>query len=64
MRDHDKAPAGILVIITGEASLRYVYLFIRTGGDKRLSDTLLWECACAELHAAASIRGVPQCAFS
>jgi undecaprenyl diphosphate synthase len=27
-----------------------VDLLIRTGGEKRLSDYLLWECAYAELH--------------
>jgi undecaprenyl diphosphate synthase len=25
-------------------------LLIRTGGERRLSDFLLWECAYAELH--------------
>jgi undecaprenyl diphosphate synthase len=33
----------------GEAS-RDVDLLIRTGGEKRLSDFLLWECAYAELY--------------
>jgi undecaprenyl diphosphate synthase len=27
-----------------------VDLLIRTGGEKRMSDFLLWECAYAELH--------------
>ena len=36
--DHDPAP------------VRDVDLLIRTGGEKRLSDFLLWECAFAELH--------------
>jgi undecaprenyl diphosphate synthase len=27
-----------------------VDLLIRTGGERRLSDFLLWECAYAELH--------------
>jgi undecaprenyl diphosphate synthase len=27
-----------------------VDLLIRTGGEQRLSDFLLWECAYAELH--------------
>ena len=36
--DHDKRPA------------RDVDLLIRTGGEQRLSDFLLWECAYAELH--------------
>ena len=35
---HSTAPAG------------EVDLLIRTGGEKRLSDFLLWECAYAELH--------------
>jgi undecaprenyl diphosphate synthase len=34
----------------GEAPLRDVDLLIRTGGEKRLSDFLLWECAYAELY--------------
>jgi undecaprenyl diphosphate synthase len=36
--DHDKRPA------------RDVDLLIRTGGEQRLSDFLLWECAYAELY--------------
>jgi undecaprenyl diphosphate synthase len=36
--DHSAAPAP------------EVDLLIRTGGEKRLSDFLLWECAYAELH--------------
>jgi undecaprenyl diphosphate synthase len=36
--DHDTRPA------------REVDLLIRTGGEQRLSDFLLWECAYAELH--------------
>ena len=35
--DHDPAP------------VRDVDLLIRTGGEQRLSDFLLWECAYAEL---------------
>jgi undecaprenyl diphosphate synthase len=34
---------------TGEARCRDVDLLIRTGGEKRLSDFLLWEAAYAEL---------------
>jgi undecaprenyl diphosphate synthase len=34
----------------GEAPHRDVDLLIRTGGEKRLSDFLLWECAYAELY--------------
>jgi undecaprenyl diphosphate synthase len=35
--DHDRVPA------------RDVDLVVRTGGEQRLSDFLLWECAYAEL---------------
>ena len=38
-------------LITGESDIhgRDVDLLIRSGGEKRLSDFLLWECAYAEL---------------
>lgn len=36
-------------ILTGCAGLTGVDLLIRTGGEQRLSDFLLWECAYAEL---------------
>jgi undecaprenyl diphosphate synthase len=39
-------------LVSGEptAQGRDVDLLIRTGGEKRLSDFLLWECAYAELY--------------
>jgi undecaprenyl diphosphate synthase len=36
--------------LTGEAGLGEVDLLIRTGGERRLSDFLLWESAYAELY--------------
>ncbi len=46
----DLTREGFARLLTGEAGLRDVDLLIRTGGEKRLSDFLLWECAYAEFH--------------
>ena len=39
-----------LALVDHAAAAPDVDLLIRTGGEKRLSDFLLWECAYAELH--------------
>lgn len=41
---------GFSRLLSGEAGCRDVDLLIRPGGEKRLSDFLLWECAYAELY--------------
>jgi len=44
-----RAAFGNLLAFQGHGTGRDVDLLIRTGGEKRLSDFLLWECAYAEL---------------
>ena len=44
-----RAAFGNLLAFQGYGTGRDVDLMIRTGGEKRLSDFLLWECAYAEL---------------
>ena len=41
---------GLSRLLTDGSGHRDVDLLIRTGGEKRLSDFLLWECAYAELY--------------
>jgi undecaprenyl diphosphate synthase len=49
-RSGDFTREGFSRLLAGEAVHRDVDLLIRTGGEKRLSDFLLWECAYAELY--------------
>lgn len=45
-----QALSRLLAEAAGEADASEVDLLIRTGGEQRLSDFLLWECAYAELY--------------
>jgi undecaprenyl diphosphate synthase len=40
----------LITLVDHGAPVPAVDLFIRSGGERRLSDFLLWECAYAELH--------------
>jgi undecaprenyl diphosphate synthase len=48
--DRDGFAALLARAIGDEAPAPDVDLLVRTGGEQRLSDFLLWECAYAELH--------------
>ncbi len=48
--DSPRRSFGRLLAAQGHGPGRDVDLMIRTGGEKRLSDFLLWECAYAELR--------------
>jgi undecaprenyl diphosphate synthase len=49
-RSGDFTREGVSRLLTRGADKGDVDLLIRTGGEKRLSDFLLWECAYAELY--------------
>ena len=48
--EHELTRDDFSRLVTGETDLPDVDLVIRTGGEKRLSDFLLWESAYAELY--------------
>jgi undecaprenyl diphosphate synthase len=50
MRPEDLTREGFARLLTGQEVHQDVDLLIRTGGEQRLSDFLLWECAYAELY--------------
>jgi undecaprenyl diphosphate synthase len=49
-RPEDLTRDGFSRLLAGEHACKDVDLLIRTGGEQRLSDFLLWECAYAELY--------------
>jgi undecaprenyl diphosphate synthase len=49
-RPDDFTREGFARLLTGQDGHQDVDLLIRTGGEQRLSDFLLWECAYAELY--------------
>ncbi|HEU4620285.1 MAG TPA: polyprenyl diphosphate synthase [Gammaproteobacteria bacterium] len=48
-RDRERFAAAVAAAMHSKAGASCVDLLIRTGGERRLSDFLLWECAYAEL---------------